>query len=131
MGWRHARGRHPVIPSSRYAGHATRLLAIVLALVVGATIVLPGALAQGDQGLQGGWAVDDSGNVIFTHSVADELPLMQQAGAGWVRINFRLGGCFDDWTTRGCNGRTALQVYDDVVGRARGQGLQVLGLLSN
>jgi hypothetical protein len=89
------------------------------------------AQAQGDQGLQGGWAVDDAGNVVFVHSVADQLPLMRQAGAGWVRINFRLGGCFTDWTTPGCNGRTALQVYDEVVGRARAEGLQVLGLLSN
>jgi hypothetical protein len=89
------------------------------------------AQAQGDQGLQGGWAVDDAGNVVFVHSVADQLPLMRQAGAGWVRINFRLGACYSNWTTPGCNGRTALQAYDDVVGRARAQGLQVLGLLSN
>ena len=51
------------------------------------------AQSQGDQGLQGGWAVDDSGNAVFHHSVYDQLPLMRQAGAGWVRINFRLG-CF-------------------------------------
>jgi hypothetical protein len=109
-------------------------MAIVLAVVVGSAALLAGssgAFAQGDQGLQGGWAVDDNGNVVFVHSLADQLPLMQQSGAGWVRINFRLGGCFQDWTTPGCNGRTALQVYDDVVGRARGQNLQVFGLLSN
>jgi hypothetical protein len=112
----------------------------VVAILVGLMLLL-GQLAQpaelvlaqsqGDQGLQGGWAVDDGGNVVFYDSVYSQLPLMRQAGAGWVRINFRLGGCYSDWTTPGCNGRTALQAYDDVVNRALAQNLQVLGLLSN
>jgi hypothetical protein len=93
----------------------------------------PSALAQsqGNQGLQGGWAVDDGGNAVFYHSVYDQLTLMRQAGAGWVRINFRLGACYPDWTSRGCNGRTALQAYDEVVNRALSQNLRILGLLSN
>lgn len=107
------------------------LVAMLLAAFLGGPSAPVLAQAQGDQGLQGGWAVDDAGNPVFYHSVADQLPLMRQAGAGWVRINFRLGGCFSDWTTPGCNGRTALQTYDEVVNRARNQNLQVLGLLSN
>ena len=101
----------------------------VLSLLLPPAPVL--AQSQGDQGLQGGWAVDDSGNAVFYHSVADQLPLMRQAGAGWVRINFRLGACYPNWTSAGCNGRTALQAYDEVVGRAQAQNLQILGLLSN
>ena len=34
---------------------------------------------------------------------------IQSAGAGWVRINFRLGACFADWVSVGCNGKTALE----------------------
>jgi hypothetical protein len=56
---------------------------------------------------------------------------MQQAGAGWVRINFRLGSCFTDWTSPGCNGKTALATYDQVVQNALNNNLRVLGLLSN
>jgi hypothetical protein len=87
--------------------------------------------AQGHQGLQGGWAISDSGQVGFAHGLSDGLPLIQSAGAGWVRINFRLGQCFTDWNSIGCNNQTALQVYDLVVTNARAANLQVLGLLSN
>jgi hypothetical protein len=113
---------------------AQRLVRLGLLVLLALLLVPPApalAQAQGDQGLQGGWAVGDDGSVDFTHGVAQQAPIMRQAGAGWVRINFRLGACYQDWTSRGCNGRTALQAYDDVVGRARAQGLQVLGLLSN
>lgn len=121
----------------RRARTAARRWPLALALLIlvfgqlGPTAPTALAQSQGDQGLQGGWAVDDAGSARFYHSVYDQLPLMRQAGAGWVRINFRLGGCFSNWTSPGCNGRTALQVYDDVVNRARSQNLQVLGLLSN
>jgi hypothetical protein len=87
--------------------------------------------AQGNQGLQGGWAVDDSGQVVFLHSVSTQYQLMQAAGAGWVRVNFRLGACFSSWTTIGCNGKTAVQAYDEVVANAVSRNLRVLGLLSN
>ena len=56
---------------------------------------------------------------------------MRGAGAGWVRINFRLGACYRDWTSIGCNGRTALDAYDDIVAAAEREGLQVLGLIAN
>lgn len=87
--------------------------------------------AQGNEGLQGGWAVDDAGNTTFNRSLQNDLPLIQQAGAGWVRINFRLGACFADWTSLGCNGKTALQSYEPLVAAAAENHLQVLGLLSN
>jgi endoglucanase len=91
----------------------------------------PAKAAQGNQGLQGGWAVDNQGNVTFTHSLSSQYGSMQQAGAGWVRINFRLGSCFTDWTSPGCNGKTALATYDQVVQNALTNKLQILGLLSN
>lgn len=85
---------------------------------------------QGDQGLQGGWAVDNSGNINFLHSVSTQLPVMQQAGAGWVRINFRLGGCFNDWDSPGCNDRAARDIYKDLVALAEARSLRIVGLLS-
>jgi len=104
----------------------------VLAALVSLVWLVPIAEAdQGDQGLQGGWAVDNHGGVSFTHGLATQFDLMQSAGAGWVRINFRLGDCFQDWTSIGCNGKTALQTYDVVVDDALSHHLQVLGLLSN
>ena len=70
---------------------------------VAATLVLLGVLpsplptaeaAQGNQGLQDGWAVGDQGQITGGQLLSDELGFMQQAGAGWVRVNFRLGQCF-------------------------------------
>jgi len=121
--------------SHRPAGF-TWLTVALLALALLASNALVPVLspvegASGNQGLQGGWAVDDAGNVDFDRSVYRNLPAMQQAGAGWVRINFRLGACFQTWTTPVCGGRTALQAYDVVVNDARSRGLQVLGLISN
>lgn len=115
-----------------------RLLSLIVALAV-AGVSLAGVpaswAAQGHQGLQGGWAVDDSGHVNFVHSVTSELPLMQQAGAGAVRVNFRLGACFSTWTATPCStadGPTAMATYDQVVNSAiNTYQLRVIGLLSN
>jgi hypothetical protein len=104
------------------------LLTFLLSLAV---LPQPVHAAQGNQGLQGGWAIDNSGNISFTHSLSNQYGSIQQAGAGWVRINFRLGSCFADWTSVGCNGKTALQTYDQVVANAVSHNLKVLGLLSN
>ena len=104
----------------------------VLAILVSVLWIAPVAeAAQGSQGLQGGWAVDNDGNVSFAHAISTQFAWIQTAGAGWVRINFRLGDCFHDWTSVGCNGKTALQTYDVVIASARSNHLQVLGLLSN
>jgi hypothetical protein len=83
---------------------------------------------KGNQGLQPGAVINDDGSINFTDETATQL---RQAGAGWVRINFRLGHCYADWTTVGCNGVTALQSYDTIVNRALSKGIRVLGLLSN
>jgi hypothetical protein len=97
-------------------------------LVVGA----PVARADEDhQGLQGGWAIDDRGNVRFFSAFALHNPIMHEAEAGWVRLNFRLGECFRDWTSVGCNGRTALQMYEEVVDIALTSKFRVLGLIGN
>jgi hypothetical protein len=93
--------------------------------------------AKGRQGLQGGWAVNDSGQIQFTHSLSSEYPIIQQAGAGWVRINFRLGACFSDWQapTSVCQNTayapTATAIYDAIVNMALNDHFTVLGLLSN
>jgi hypothetical protein len=102
------------------------------------------AAAPSGQGLVGGWGVGDTGVVSFPHSLQSQLPIMHEAQAGWVRINFRLGNCYQTWTTpvstsdvnvHGCDpglvGQTALQAYDEVVNTAQQSQLQVLGLLSN
>ena len=110
---------------------------LVVAIGIGG-IPLPAAVAAGPgrHGLQGGWAVDDIGHVNFEHSLSMQFGFIQQAGAGWVRINFRLGKCFADWTSPSticpnADADTALGIYDDVITKAHASNLQVLGLLSN
>jgi len=112
------------------------IIALCWALSLTALALTSTSAAHGHQGLQGGWAIDDSGHVNFVHSVTSELPYMQQAGAGAIRINFRLGACFSTWTAPGCStadGANALAVYDTVVNTALSPpyDLQVIGLISN
>ena len=82
-----------------------------------------------NQGVNGGWAINDSGAYDFLHSIYQQLSLMKTSGAKYVRIVFRLGQNFTDWTHPGKNGLYALQQYDHVVNAAIDQGLEVLGLL--
>ena len=120
---------------------SARICGAVLSLIVALVAMLPSpapsaAAGQGRHGLQGGWAVDDIGHVNFVHSLSLQFGFIQQAGAGWVRINFRLGKCFADWTSPSeicpdADAETALGIYDDVVNKAHASNLQVLGLLSN
>src|SRR5919204_4247023 len=77
--------------------------------------------ASGPHGTQPGWAIDDSGNVLITDAVADRLA---QSGAGWVRINFRLGPYASDTSQ-------FYAAYDTVVNRLRSRGLQIIALMSN
>jgi len=77
--------------------------------------------ASGPHGTQPGWAVDDSGNVLITDAIADRLA---QSGAGWVRINFRLGPYASDTSQ-------FYAAYDTVVNRLRSRGLQIIALMSN
>lgn len=117
----------------RRGGDESRFIALMLVVAlctVALATALPVLAAAGNQGLQGGWAIDDGGNVAFPHSVKNQLPLMVDAGAGWVRVNFRLGGCYANWADIGCNGVAATAPYDAVVNDARARGLKVLGLLS-
>ncbi len=112
------------------------MLALCSALCVAALTLSPTSAAQGHQGLQAGWAIDDTGHVNFLHSVTSELPYMEQAGAGAIRLNFRLGACFSTWTAPACStadGPNALAVYDTVVNTAMSApyNLKVIGLLSN
>ena len=46
-------------------------------------------------------------------------------------MGFRLGSCYSDWTSNGCNGLTALHQYDQVVNDALSRGLKILGLINN
>jgi hypothetical protein len=78
-------------------------------------------------GLELGQVLDDSGQVRFTDAVAERI---SQAGAGWVRVNFRLGG-FRDWQETSTFGVSAISRYDEIVGTAQRHGLEVVGLLSN
>ena len=98
---------------------------IVLLLIMGPGQAL--AVSQGNQGLQDGWAIDDEGKVLFTNDVAAKIA---EAGAGWVRINFRLDG-FQDWTETTTFEYSAISLYDQVVDNALKNNLKVLGLLSN
>jgi hypothetical protein len=114
------------------AGGVARMSLLVM-LVVTSIAVPPSAYAQDDehQGLQAGWAIDDQGNVNFTSSFSLANRHMHEAEASWIRLNFRLGACYKDWVSRGCNGRTALETYDEVVDIALTNGFQILGLVGH
>jgi hypothetical protein len=87
------------------------------------------AVAQGNQGLQYGAVIDDQGHILLTD---EALAKIAASGAGWLRINFRLGnGYFLDWTDITAHGYSALSVYDSIVDTARSHGLKILGELSN
>jgi hypothetical protein len=79
------------------------------------------ALAAGPQGIQAGAPIDDAGNILITDTVASALA---GTGAGFVRLNFRLGPYPSDTTA-------FYSTYDTIVNRLRSKGLQVVGLLSN
>jgi len=87
----------------------------------------PATIPQANQGLQYGAVIDDTGHILL-HDEA--LSLMAQAGAGWVKLNFRLGG-FANWTETTTFGYSALSLYDQIVANARTRNLKVLGELSN
>jgi hypothetical protein len=113
--------------TSRWTSWASTL--VVLGVLIS---LLPTAeAAQGTQGLQDGWAVGDQGQINGGQLLSDEVGYMQQVGAGWVRVNFRLGQCFSNWNSVGCNGQTALQTYDQVLANVQAKNLKVLGLLSS
>lgn len=83
-------------------------------------LALP-ASAAGPQGLQAGAPIDDAGNILITDAVATA---MANSGAGFVRLNFRLGPYPSDTAQ-------FYSTYDTIVNRLRSKGLQVIGLLSN
>jgi len=56
---------------------------------------------------------------------------MLQMNAGWVRLNFRLGAHYHDWTTPDSRGKSALDQYDVVVNACLAKGLHILGLIGN
>ena len=99
----------------RRASTAMSMLCIVLILVAPADPVAEAAVRQGNQGLQGGWSIDDGGRVNFLHAASQQFPIMRDAGAGWVRVHFRLGACFAMWGPQApacgtADGATALEV---------------------
>jgi hypothetical protein len=80
------------------------------------------------QGLQPGAPMGDKGEFYFTRDVAAKIA---ESGAAWVRLNFRLGPNFKDWTETETFGCSALSRYDAIVDSALEHNLKVLGLLCN
>lgn len=80
------------------------------------------------QGLQPGAPMGDRGEIYFTSDVAAKIA---GSGAAWVRLNFRLGPNFKDWTETETFGHSAVSRYDAIVDAALDHGLQILGLLCN
>src|SRR5262249_39769254 len=107
------------------------VIVCILGLLVASGTAAVGLAAQFNQGLQDGWAVGDQGQIAGGQLLADELGSIQTAGAGWVRVNFRLGACFKDWSTIGCNGQSAIQTYDQVLAKVQARNVKVLGLLTS
>ncbi len=79
------------------------------------------ANAAGPQGIQFGRPIDDAGNILITNAVAQA---MADSGAGFVRLNFRLGPYASD-------SAAFYNTYDTIVNLLRSKGLQVIGLISN
>ncbi len=73
-------------------------------------------------GLDEGWAVDNSGNVIVTPA---QIAVTGNAGARYVRVNFRIGSA-TDWTDA-----ARLAAYDTVIANYQAAGIQVLGLITS
>jgi hypothetical protein len=92
--------------------------AFALALLAGVGGTARGA---GPEGIQAGWPIDNSGNIVITSAVADR---MAASGAGWVRLNFRLGPYASDTPA-------FYQKYDTIVSSLRSRGLQVVGLVTS
>src|SRR4051812_39102182 len=82
---------------------APSMIAAIIVTCLVLSTALPTSAIQRNQGLQGGWAVDPIGHINFPHSIMSELPYMQQAGSGVLRLNFRLNECFTDWTSASCS----------------------------
>src|SRR5687768_7225075 len=78
------------------------------------------ASAQLEKGLQEGWVLDDEDKVLLTARVAQQ---MKDAGAQWVRVNFRLTPKHPKWDA-------GLMVrYREVVNNIRSSQMKVLGVL--
>ena len=88
----------------------------------------PSSVTLTTKGLQAGAPMGDNGEIFFTDPVAAKIA---ESGAVWVRINFRLGPRFRDWTETTTLGFSALSRYDVIIDSAIRNGLRVLGLLSN
>jgi hypothetical protein len=87
--------RSPRMPSTQIRIWA---LALVLACLTLSGLPFPGpaaAVARGNQGLQYGAVIDNTGNILLTDEALDKVAA---SGVGWLRINFRLAnGYFLDW----------------------------------
>jgi hypothetical protein len=83
---------------------------------------------HGRQGLQAGAPMNDNAEILFSDDVAGHIA---DSGASWVRINFRLGSRFKDWTETKSFGFSALSRYETIIASARKRQLKVLGLLCN
>jgi hypothetical protein len=105
------------------------VVSLLLAIVPTNTPTVAAAppIKQGNQGLQYGAVIDNAGHILLQD---EALRLMAQAGAGWIKINFRLGG-FQNWTETTTFGYSALSLYDQIVANAQRRNLKVLGELSN
>ncbi|HWX22802.1 MAG TPA: hypothetical protein VN578_23115 [Candidatus Binatia bacterium] len=78
--------------------------------------------AGGPYGNDNGWAVDNSGDILLSSTVAGQ---MSQGETGWIRIEMRLFGTHTHWDS------TILGYYDSAVNNARNAGIQVLLLIDN
>lgn len=126
----------PKLPKFNQKGFAPLLILVLLGLLALAIIAYlflsktdyfsslypkKQTLAAGALGIQPGQPIDGSGNILITDEVADRL---KNSGAGWVRLNFRLGPYKSDSSE-------FYAKYDTIVNRLRDRGLQVVGLMSN
>src|SRR5258708_6322211 len=92
---------------------------IVLIIVVVAGLT-PMARAAGPIGVDGGWVIDNSGNILLTPA---QCSAYTANGVGWLRVNMRLVNGNTTWNS------TMLGYYDTAINNARAAGLQAVILI--
>jgi hypothetical protein len=78
------------------------------------------AKAAGPIGVDGGWVIDNSGNILLTPSLCSSYTAN---GVGWLRVNMRLVNGNTAWNS------TMLGYYDTAINNAKAAGIQCVILM--
>jgi hypothetical protein len=98
-----------------------RLFCFALPTVLAATFFIAVEIkAAGPIGVDGGWVIDNSGNILLTPS---QCSAYTANGVGWLRVNMRLVNGNTTWNS------TMLGYYDTAINNAHAAGIQCVILM--